>query len=331
MKRTMVLKVLLLLVFLSLAVSVYAQGSEEQKPIAMKFGVGDNTQSVEYAVAIKFVETAEELSSGSLKFTIFPNEQLGNAKEMLTLVSMNELDVFMEPIGGAGVIIPEVGPINMAYVVKDFDHFNRIMESDWGKDIKEKFRKEHNIRILGSTLFGTRQTSSNKPLYSIEDYKGLRMRVPDSRTLKNWAEAMGTSPTPISFKELYLALKTNSVDAQENPLPTIDSMKFYEAQSAIAIDNHVVQDLSLMFSEKRWQSLTAEQQDALMQAAAAAKKESVKLITESTNKLIQFFEDQGLEITYPDVEPMRDAMIPYYEKLEKELNVPGLIKKLSQM
>jgi len=331
MKRAIVLKVLLLLVFLFIAVSVYAQGSKEEEPIVMKFGVGDTMQSIEYSVAVKFAETAQELSSGSLKFNIFPNEQLGDAKEMLTLVSMNELDLFMEPVGGVGSMIPEASILEMPYVVKDFDHFNRIMESDWGKILKEKLRKEHNIRILGSTLFGTRQTSSNKPLYSIEDYKGLRIRIPGSRALKDWAMAMGGHPSPVAFHELYLALATNSVDAEENPLPTISSMKFYEAQSAIAIDNHCVQDLSIMFSDKRWQSLTAEQQDSLMQAAAVAKKESVKQVTEQSNKLIQFFKDQGLEITYPDVEPMQKAMLPYYEKLEKELNIPGLIEKVSQM
>jgi len=321
-----------LLICLLFAMSVFAQGSKKydvDNPLVMKFGVNQSEQSIEGAAAVAFAATVKELSGGSVIFNIFPNGQLGDAKQMLSQISMNNLDAYGEPVGGLSVLIPELSIFETAYVVKDLDHISRILESDWGQGIQEKLKKEFNIRILGQTMFGTRQTSSNKPLYSIEDYKGLRIRTPNSRGIKDWAEAMGARPTTIDFLEVYLALKTNSVDAEENPLPTIFDMKFYEAQSAIAIDNHSFQDKSILFSEKRWQSLTEEQQGWLKKAATAAKEESIKLYTQKSEQLIKFFQDQGLIITYPDIEPMRKAMLPYYDKIEKELNVPGLIEKLA--
>ena len=278
------------------AASVFATGAGEgdsAESIVLKFGVNGNTESVEYAAAVKFAETLASVSDDSMTCDIFPNGQLGDAKEMINQISMNELDLYMEPIGGVSTLIPELSVLEMAYVVKDLDHIGRILESDWGKGIQKKLAENFNIYVLGQTLFGTRQTSSNKPLYSIDDYKGLRIRTPNSRGLKDWAEAMGGRPTSIAFAEVYLALKTNSVDAQENPLPTINAMKFYEAQSAIAIDNHVVQDKSILLSNKRWESLSSKQQGWMKEAADAAKQESVRLITEQSNELIQFFQDNG--------------------------------------
>ncbi|MEA5033728.1 MAG: DctP family TRAP transporter solute-binding subunit [Sphaerochaeta sp.] len=330
MKKLLVIALLLLV-----SASLFAAGQQEQvsadKPVVLKFGVDGNTMSVEYKVAQKFAETLGSVSGGMVTATIYPNGQLGDAKAMLQQIAMNELDAYMEPIGGISTMVPELAILEMAYVVKDLDHIARILGSDWGIKIQEKLASDYNLMILDQTLFGTRQTSSNKPLYSINDYKGLRIRTPNSRGLKDWAEAMGGRPTTIAFNEVYLALKTNSVDAQENPLPTIESMKFYEAQAAVAIDNHVIQDKSIIFSQKRWEGLTAEQQGWLRTAGKAAKDESIKLVTESTDQIIAFFRSEGLTITYPDVEPMRKAMAPYYVKIEKELGVPGLVDQLARL
>jgi len=305
--------------------------TKKEAPLVMKFGVNDNTTSIEYKVAAKLNEKLMELSGGQLKFDIFPDGQLGNAKEMVNQVMMGLLDAYQEPLGGLNQQIPELSILEMPYIVKDFDHLKRIVKSDWGKSILDRLEKNHNIKILDMTLFGIRQTSSNRPLRSMADYKGLRIRVPASRGLRDWAEAMGGRPTAIAFAEVYLALKTNTVDAQENPLPTIYSMKFYEAQKAIAIDNHLVQDKSILFSFKRWNSLSEKQQGWLKEAATVASAESVKLVTEQSESLIKFFKEQGLEITYPDTAPMREAMKPYYEKFEAEKNIQGLTEKLMKM
>jgi tripartite ATP-independent transporter DctP family solute receptor len=328
-------KLLSIAICLFISIGLFAQGEQDSgsadKPVTLKFGVDGNTASIEYAVAVKFADTLKEVSGGKMTCDIFPNGQLGNAKEMIQQVTMNELDAYMEPIGGVSSLIPELSVLEMAYVVKDLDHIERILTSDWGEKIQKELSSDFNIKVLDQTLFGTRQTSSNKPLNSIADYKGLRIRTPNSRGLKNWAEAMGGRPTTIAFNEVYLALKTNSIDAQENPLPTIESKKFYEAQAAIAIDNHVVQDKSILFSQARWDKLSDEQHSWLEVAGHAAKEESIKLVTEESDKLIGFFQSEGLTITYPDIKPMQEAMKPYYAKIEEELGVQGLIERLIKL
>ncbi|MDR9858992.1 DctP family TRAP transporter solute-binding subunit [Treponema socranskii] len=317
-----------------IAAGLFAAGQGDAgnaKNVTLRFGVDGNTASVEYAVAQKFAATLEQLSGGTVKAELFPNGQLGNAKEMIQQITMNELDAYMEPMGGVSTLIPELAVLESGYVVRDLDHLDKIMASEWGVRMQKKMQDEFNMRVISSTLFGARQTSSNRPLHTINDYKNLRIRIPNSRGIKDWAEAVGARPTSIAFSEVYLALKTNSVDAQENPLPTIESMKFYEAQNAVAIDNHIVQDKSILFSQKRWESLSKQQQEWIMQAGKAAKDESIKRINENSEKIIAFFKSRGLTITYPDTAPMRKAMAPKYAALEKELGVEGLIAKLAAL
>ena len=294
-------KLITVLICLSLAFTVFAEGQTDSGsatgPVVLKFGVNGNTSSVEYATAVKFNETLESVSGGTVKCEIFPNGQLGDAKEMINQIAMNELDLYMEPVGGLGSIIPELAVLEMPYVVKDLDHISRILDSRWGMKMQVKLKNEYNIRILNQTLFGTHQTSSNKPLYSIDDYKGLRLRTPNSRALKDWAEAIGARPTTIAFSEVYLALKTNSVDGQENPLPTIEAMKFFEAQKAVAIDNHLVQDKSILFSDQTWNSMSEEQQGWMKEASEAAKAESIRLHEENSDAILEKFKKAGLEIT----------------------------------
>lgn len=327
-------KATLFLVLIGIAGILYAGGTGESadgQAVELSFGVNGNTESVEYAVAVAFSERLSELSEGSMAVEVFPNGQLGDAGEMIGQISLDELDAYMEPLGGLGSLVPEMEALNMSYVVTDLDHIQRIMASEWGEGVQETLRNDFNIRVLDHTLFGTRQTSANRVLNSIEDYRGLRIRTPNARALLDWAEAVGGRPTAIAFSEVYLALSTNSVDAQENPLPTIDAMKFYEVQEAIAIDNHLVQDKSILFSEARWQSLNSVQRGWLLDAASVAREVSVQMITERSEELITYFEEQGLTITYPDTAPMRRAMIPYYETLEEELGAPGLITNLANM
>lgn len=333
MKKIYSFFVIAMLLVTAPAFSAGSREADPAAPVTLRFGVNGNTQSIEYLASVQFAETLARVSNGQMRADVFPGGQLGDAAEMVTQVTMNELDVYTEPIGGAGIsaIIPEMGLLEMPFVVKDLDHLKRIMDSSWGQEMLGVLRNENNIRVLGHGLFGVRQTSSNVPLNSIADFQGLRIRVPNSRALIDFANAVGARPSPVAFAEVYLALQTGSVDAQENPLPTIESMKFYEVQSHIAMTSHVYQDRSVLFSERRWQSLSEQQRQWVSQASAAFVDETVRLTNQMSDELISYFESQGLTVTYPDQEPFRRAMQRAYQQLEQELGKPGLITNLANL
>ncbi len=333
MRKIVLIVLCIALVGVLPAFSAGSREAAEGAPVTLRFGVNGNTQSIEYFASVKFAETLERVSGGQMRANIFPGGQLGDAAEMVTQITMNELDIYSEPIGGAGIsaIIPEMGLLELPYVVTSLDHLKRIMDSQWGQEMLTKLQTENNIRVLGHGLFGVRQTSSNRPLNSVDDFRGLRIRTPNSRGIIDWANAIGARPTPVAFAEVYLALQTGSVDAQENPLPTIESMKFYEVQTHIALTNHVYQDRTLLISDRRWQGLSEQQRGWVSQAAQAFVDETISLTNKMSDELIAYFEGQGLTITRPDAAPFQRAMVPAYERMERELGKPGLITSLARL
>ncbi len=149
--------------------------------------------------------------------------------------------------------------MDLPYVVKDHQHAKRIFSSNFGRSIRNTMEKEHGWYALNTWYNGTRETTSNRALDKMEDFGGLKLRVPNAKTLLGFARLIGASPTPMSFSEVYLALQTNAVDGQENPLHTIDTMKFYEVQSHLAMTNHLVDDTMLIISSEVWNKLDKNQ------------------------------------------------------------------------
>jgi TRAP-type C4-dicarboxylate transport system substrate-binding protein len=174
------------------------------------------------------------------------------------------------------------------------------------------------IRMLDLWYYGTRQTTSNRPIESMADMAGLRMRTPNVPFLIAYAENTGATAAPVAFAEVYLALQTNQVDAQENPLPTIEAMRFDEVQSHIAITNHFIASIAMQISNDLWNGLSAEEQGWIMTAVEAGGAVNNQLTNDAEASLLATFEERGLTVTRPDLAPFRAAMQPYYDTLEAE-------------
>jgi tripartite ATP-independent transporter DctP family solute receptor len=186
------------------------------------------------------------------------------------------------------------------------------------------------VQVLDVWYFGTRQTTANKVINSIEDMKGLRLRTPNVPFLMDYAQAVGATPAPVAFAEVYLALQTNQVDGQENPLPTIQAMKFYEVQKSIALTSHFVASKAVIISNKTWEKLSEEQRGWIMQAAEAGRAVTNELIKKDEANLVSFFEQKGLTVTKPDVAPFREAMKPFYAKLEEKFGAGSIAELMKQ-
>jgi TRAP-type C4-dicarboxylate transport system substrate-binding protein len=173
---------------------------------------------------------------------------------------------------------------------------------------------------------GTRQTTSNKPINSMDDMAGLRLRTPGVPFLIAYAENTGATPAPVAFQEVYLALQTNQVDAQENPLPTIEAMKFYEVQDHIAMTNHFIASAAIQVGTSTWDELS-DQEKAWVKAAVNAGGEVSDAMTfQDEANLVAVFEERGLTVTMPDTTPFREAMKPYWDELEAEFGAGAIAK-----
>lgn len=316
-------KITIAMLTLGFAVSV-------QAATTLKMGMQASVGSVEYTSAKLLADTIDEMSNGDIKLSLFPSAQLGDDRAMLQQLSLGDLDITYAEFGRMGLWIPRAEAVTLPYVAKDYEHLRRMFESDFGQGIREEMLTKFNWRALDTWYNGTRETTSNRPLESISDFKGLKLRVPNAKPNLNYAKLSGASPTPMAFSEVYLALQTNAVDGQENPLPTIKTMKFYEVQKNLAITNHIVNDQMVIISETTWQKLSEADRKIVTAAVTKAGAAHTASVKKQEAELVAFFESQGVNVTYPDLAPFRQAMEPLYTKFEDKIGQP-IVKKLASM
>ncbi|PVA05885.1 sialic acid TRAP transporter substrate-binding protein SiaP [Thalassorhabdomicrobium marinisediminis] len=308
----MTLKTHLLACAATLAMALPAHAERE-----LTLGMQDNEASNVYAGTQEFAARLEEASGGELTVNIFPSSTLGDFKAMVAQVQAGELDMVITGYPDMSYIIPELNLIGAPYVADDFDHLKEIIAGDWGQEMAAKF-EENGVHLLDVWYYGTRQTTANRAIESMDDMEGLRIRTPNVPFLIAYAENTGGTAAPVAFAEVYLALQTNQVDAQENPLPTIEAMKFYEVQSHVAMTNHFVASAAVQISNDLWDSLSDEEKGWIQEAVEAGGEVNNSKTIQAEEDLIATFEERGLTITRPDLAPFREAMQPYYDTLEAE-------------
>src|SRR3989475_988637 len=189
---------------------------------------------------------------------VFPASSLGNETQINQSLTLATVDMIYTGQLFAG---RSHGPISIGgapFMFRDFDHWKKYAESPVFRDLAAGYQKASGGNtVVAITYYGNRQTTANKALNRPEDMKGLKIRVPDAPLYTLFPRAVGANPTPIAFAEVYLALQNGTVEAQENPLPTIDAKKFYEVQSHINLTAHITDALLTIIGGPLWTKLSA--------------------------------------------------------------------------
>jgi len=294
-----------------------------------KFAIQDSPGSIIHQGIVAMKAELEKLSGGKMEVAVFPSEQLGGLKAIVDQVREGEIDFTAVGYPDMSYLIPKLKLVGEPYVVQDYDHLLRIIKGPYGQEMNQQFN-DKGVQILDVWYAGTRQTTSNRPIKSIDDMKGLKLRTPNVDFLIDFAKAAGAKPVPVAFQEVYLALKTNQVDAEENPLPTIETMKFYEVQKNVALTNHFIASKAIAVSKKTWDGLTDGQRDLVTQAVAAGRKVNNDLTYGQEAELLDKFRERGITVTEPDTAPFRKAMQPYYQALEEKFGAGSIDALMKQ-
>ncbi|MCK3655544.1 sialic acid-binding protein [Pasteurellaceae bacterium Macca] len=285
----------------------------------LKFGMVAGTSSNEYKAVEFFAKEVKEQSKGKIDIAIFPSAQLGDDRAMLKQLKDGGLDFTLGETARFQIFFPEAEVFALPYMLPNFEVAKKaVLETKFGKELISKVNKELNVDLLSVAYNGTRQTTSNRAINSIDDMKGLKLRVPNAATNLAYAKYVGASPTPMAFSEVYLALQTNSVDGQENPLPTIQAQKFYEVQKYLAMTNHILNDQLYLVSKETLADLPADLQKVVKDSAQKAAEYHTKLFMDGEKELVQFFKDKGVTVTTPDLKPFKAALQPYYDEYLKK-------------
>jgi TRAP-type C4-dicarboxylate transport system substrate-binding protein len=269
-------------------------------------------------------------------FTLQPYYGGNLFKQGTELVAMQRNNLEMGNIAPQDVSnqIPAWSIVTSAYLFRDADHLKKVFASPVGADLKKMAEDKLNIKILGPTYFGARQVGlkPKKKVNTPADLAGVKLRMPGGDAWQFLGQSLGANPTPMAYAEVYTGLQSGAIDGQDNPLPNVQNMKFYEVSSQIVLTSHLVGFDLLCVTKRIWDGMDAKKQAAFQAAADAAIDWSTKEHLAKEAELVDFFKKQGLEVYTPDLKAFRDFAQKKY--LESELAkgwVPGMIDKINAL
>jgi len=251
-----------------------------------------------------------EKTGGRLELQSFPASQLGTQRDMIEALGSNALQLYTDGAGTFGSWVPAISVLEAPYIWRDAAHMSKGMASADAMSLADALVKSRGMRIVDTIYYGTRQlTTASKPVKEPKDMVGFKLRVPPVDVFNAMAEAWGARPTPINFGELYLALKQELVDGQENPLPTIQSAKIFEVQKYLVLTAHIITPRFVVVNEQFWRGLPDNDRSIMQAALAKAVATANAEIIRQENALVDTFTKSGMTVIKPDIAAFRDAVI----------------------
>ncbi|MEW6122484.1 MAG: sialic acid TRAP transporter substrate-binding protein SiaP [Pseudomonadota bacterium] len=248
-------------------------------------------------------------TNGRYQIDVYPSSQLGKESDINQGLTLGTVDMIISGSSFAAKAYPPIGVTYYPYTFRDANHLLAYAKSDVFNDLAKGYADKTGNQIVAVTYYGVRQATSNKLFKTCAEMKGLKIRVPDAPAYLAMPKACGANIAPIAFAEVYLALQNGTVDAQENPLTTIEAKKFYEVQKNIILTGHIVDHLNTILSKQLWDKLTPEDrkifQEVTQEAAARASGE----VAAREKELIEVFKQKGLNIVEVDTTDFKDAVI----------------------
>jgi TRAP-type C4-dicarboxylate transport system substrate-binding protein len=228
--------------------------------------------------------------------------------------------------------VPAWSVLTAAYVFRDANHVLAFFKSDVGVQMIKQAEDQLKIKILGPTFFGTRQVGlkPKKKITTPADLAGVKLRMPPGDAWQLLGRSLGANPTPLAFAETYTALQTGAVDGQDNPLPNVQAVKFYEVMSQIVLTSHLVAFDVLAMNMKTWSAMSPAKQRNFQAAVDKALAWSTQEHLKREAELAEGFKKQGLEINTPDIAAFRAyAQKVYLASDEAKAWAPGILDKIA--
>ncbi len=289
---------MILLAAVFVVASVSGGFAEEVKPLKIKLALTVPMDDAGGVGATEFKKVASELSDGKVKTNIFPACQLGGMREHYEACQAGAVEMVYVAASVAANFVPEIGILDMFFLFPtNYEDAWKIVDGRMSDYLSDKLA-EKGFKLMGIAPYGYKQiTSSEKPVKSLEDLEGMKVRVMPSKILISQYEDWGANPTPIEFSELYVALQQGVVDAEENGLSVIKTQKFNEVQDYLTISDHGL-FMGLMVSNLRWYEGLSDAQRAIVDKASAENiRVQREMVEREREEIIQYLSENGMEVT----------------------------------
>jgi tripartite ATP-independent transporter DctP family solute receptor len=261
-------------------------GAPAEAQTKLKWGHVYETSEAFHVEAVWAAGEIAKRTNNKYQVEVFPASQLGKETDINQGLSLGSVDMIYTGSSFAARSFPPMGVTYYPFTFRDSDHLLAFSKSDVFKEFAQGYKDKTGHQITATTYYGVRHTSSNRAFKTCAEMRGLKIRVPDVPAYLAMPRSCGANTTPIAFAEVYLALQNGTVEAQENPLTTIEAKKFYEVQKHIVLTGHIVDQLNTIIAKGLWDKLSEAErkiftdvtQEAAARATARVKADESKLV-----------------------------------------------------
>jgi tripartite ATP-independent transporter DctP family solute receptor len=325
-KKLIIFLMLIVLICASLEIAVFAKKSE--LAIAM---LTARTEKLSWDIAKLIKEKIEKGTNGEITVNLLGPE-VGGEREILEGTSRNEYQVVQSGDMCIAYYAPKYAATSVPYVFPDYSYVYKAYEGKLGEKINESLMENGNMRLVGLQKRGARLLTANKPVYSLADLKGAKLRVPQVKTwVEVWKE-LGALPTPIAWPEVFTSLQTNVIDMQENPAAQIYEAKLYEVQKYVIMTEHLCAYFHWLVNEDYLQQLSPEYRKIVLDAVKEATDWGSKQQDENIAKLfVELQKDYGMQVIIPNKYEFFEAAKPAINRIMKEQWAPEMKEYLEEV
>lgn len=276
--------------------------ADPDAPRRLRMGHVYEVKSPTHAFGAAHLNARLQESDVDLELAVFPSAQLGSESELLEQLVAGELDLAIAGPSFLAMWHPPLGVFDAAYAFEDLEHMLEVADGPVMAPHWEELRRRFGIRVLGTWAYGARHITGNRPIRHPEDLSGFRLRLPGASVWQASGKALGASPMPIAFSEVYMAMQQGIADGQENPVPVIHAMGFHEVQRYLSLTGHIQSSIQLLINERVWQGLSGPQQVALQEAVIGLGGDVLTGTRRQESELLEQWREDGTMQVIDDVD-----------------------------
>lgn len=298
------------------ALAMVAQASAADVTIRVASAFNDGTDMI--SAANRFGEIVEERSGGEIEVQFFANGQMGGDKDNLEALKIGEIEMGVFGTYPIVSLAPAYSYFDAPFVFRDKEHFYAVYNGELGDEVRQIFEDQNGVHELGLMGRGYRHITSNKPIESVDDLTGVKMRMGQSKPFIEAFSETGAVVVPIALPELFTSLKLGVVSSSEGPFDQIYTFKLQEAQSHLAITGHLYATSLWLMNQDFYEGLSDEHRTIVDEAAAEALAHGEELSEKSSEELLTKLKDAGMTVTEPDYAAFMQKVRPAIDRLFAE-------------
>lgn len=315
----------LLIVSAALALPAAAQ-------TVLTFGGSDAIGSILDRQNLRFTACVNDKAGGKLRVNFIQGEQLGSDVQVIEQMMQGSVHLYGDVLDWYANWVKDFAILAWGFTFRDADHMQKFLESPTYAALTTRLRNEQGLRILAAAPTQPRILFSKKPIVSLADLGGVKMRVPEIKTYLTLWETLGTRPSRLAWGEIYLGLKTGVVEAAEGPISSAYSAKFHEAATNVVRTDHLMSSAHITMNEKAYAALPPDQQKLVTDCAVDAVQNTRRTAQQETEEVVRKMSAEGAKVTSIDKAPIQQRAREGVAKMEKDgAWTPGLWEQIQKL